>query len=284
MLLAEYSTQNRAIVTNVQRYNRTDVRKENVMSVIPREGATAPFRRKGIKIVELTDTAHFLGHFLPEILARVDVHLVPRRLVPNGPPRPYGVDEFEVVHGAVRPERSVRNAVPSSWQENSELTARRTSERLRQRSDAVRPGRAAPLRASSLAVVGGRRPRDASSGTARRRHPVRSARHRVADHRRRRHGTSASSGDKWCLWLPGVFREISPWIHRNPPSERTTSLQRKDSEATPRYRIKKYYAGQFRRISEFEEQTRVAEIEKCAWEINSGVIKMCGTCQGKKVG
>ena len=25
------------------------------------------------------------------------------------------------------------------------------------------------------------------------------------------------------------------------------------------------------------------KIEKCAWEINSGVIKMYGTCQGKRV-
>ena len=55
-----------------------------------------------------------------------------------------------------------------------------------------------------------------------------------------------------------------------------------DSEAIPLYN-KKYYAEQHQRNFGILRINTCCINKKSAWEINSGVIKMYGTCQGKIV-
>ena len=57
-----------------------------------------------------------------------------------------------------------------------------------------------------------------------------------------------------------------------------------DSEVISLYN-KKYYAGQHQKnFGIYQIEHVLQKIEKYAWEINSGVIKMHGTCQYKRVG
>ena len=56
-----------------------------------------------------------------------------------------------------------------------------------------------------------------------------------------------------------------------------------DFEAIPLY-DKKYYAGQTSEEFRNFKNKYVLQIQKKrAWDINSGAIKMYGTCQGKRV-
>jgi len=55
-----------------------------------------------------------------------------------------------------------------------------------------------------------------------------------------------------------------------------------DSEATPLYN-KKYYAGQHLKNFGILRINICCKNKKSAWQINSDVTKMYGTCQGKRV-
>ena len=61
-----------------------------------------------------------------------------------------------------------------------------------------------------------------------------------------------------------------------------TSLQRIDFVTIPLYNkkiLRRATSEEFRNV---KNKHVLQKLKKCAWEINSGVIKMYGTCQGKR--